>query len=330
MTATAEGRDSVADDSAPAAKNGGAAAAAPERSLRETQLDIRGPFELRELALMGFGHRDERSFDGVMRMAFCVDGDYERQVGVEVRQLDRSLELRILGTPGSGEIDDEATAVIARQVARVLSVDYDGEAFDRLCQSDPVLARLHAIAPGFRPALFYSPYEAAVWSIISARRARSQGITLRTRIGQEHGATFDLGGVLTVAVPTPSQLLMIESIPGLPADRVPRLHAIAQAAQQGVLAADRLSALGAEAAMAELQRLPGIGPFYSALIFIRACGAADVLPMDEAKSRGATRELYGFDHDLTDAEYAALAERWRPFRTWAVVMMRALSPRLTS
>ena len=27
------------------------------------------PLDLRETALMGFGHRDERSFDGVMRMA---------------------------------------------------------------------------------------------------------------------------------------------------------------------------------------------------------------------------------------------------------------------
>jgi len=44
-------------------------------TLFTTQLDIVGPFDLREIATMGFGHRDERSFDGVMRMAFCLDGD---------------------------------------------------------------------------------------------------------------------------------------------------------------------------------------------------------------------------------------------------------------
>jgi hypothetical protein len=44
-----------------------------------------GPFSLRELALFGFGHRHETDFDGVMRLAFCVDG-YGEQVGVEVRQ----------------------------------------------------------------------------------------------------------------------------------------------------------------------------------------------------------------------------------------------------
>ena len=45
----------------------------------------RGAFSLREAALFGFGPRDERSFDGVLRLAFCVDG-YRDQAGVELRQ----------------------------------------------------------------------------------------------------------------------------------------------------------------------------------------------------------------------------------------------------
>ncbi|MET0694059.1 MAG: hypothetical protein ABWY56_09010 [Propionibacteriaceae bacterium] len=295
-----------------------------------THLDVTGPYELGEVAMMGFGHRDEQAFDGVMRLAFCVDGDYELQVGVEVRQAGQRLDLVIHTGTDDSPLDDETVEVIARQVARVLSVDHDGEAFDRMCVADPVLARLHALAPGFRPALFYSPYEAAVWSIISARRVRSQGIALRTRIGQQFGATFDLAGVATEAVPTPSRLLLIDDIPGLPADRIPRLHAVARAAQQGELSASRLVALDPAEAMTELQRLPGIGPFYSALIVIRACGAVDVLPTNETSGRDLARELYGWERNLTEAEYEAFADRWRPFRTWAVVLMRALSPRLHS
>ena len=52
----------------------------------DPSVPLRGPYDLREVALMGFGHRDEDSFDGVMRLGFCVDGDYESQVGVAVRQ----------------------------------------------------------------------------------------------------------------------------------------------------------------------------------------------------------------------------------------------------
>jgi DNA-3-methyladenine glycosylase II len=286
------------------------------------QLDIVGPFDLREVAMMGFGHRDERSFDGVMRMAFCLDGDYERQVGVEAKQLGNRFE--VLMQPAGDPLGGAEVGALRKQVARVISLDHDGEAFHQLCLADPVLAKVHARAPGFRPALFYSPYEAALWSIISARRARTQGITLRARMSEMYGAGFDLSGIRTLCVPTPSAVLEMESVPGLPADRLPRLHAVAEAAQRGELDAERLRSMPPEDAQAELQRVPGIGPFYSSLIVIRACGHADAPSLGEPRSRAAIQAAYGVDHELSDAELLALAETWRPFRTWVTVMMRAL------
>jgi DNA-3-methyladenine glycosylase II len=289
------------------------------------EIEARGPYDLAEVALMGFGHRDERSFDGVMRLAFCLDGDLETQVGVEVRQDGQRVVLAL--HPSGPELSAEQLDVATAQVARVISLDHDGAAFDRLCLADPVLARLHAVAPGFRPALFYSPYEAAVWSVISARRARPQAISLRQRLCEQHGHPFDLAGVPTAALPTPSALLALESFPGLPADRVPRLHAVAEAAREGRLEAERLRALPPDEASRELQQLPGVGPFYASLILLRASGHADLLP-EESHARAAVQELYGVEHELGGAELERLAEGWRPFRTWVMVTARALGGRL--
>jgi DNA-3-methyladenine glycosylase II len=295
---------------------------------RTTSLPVSGPYDLGEVAQMGFGHRDEASFDGVMRMAFCLDGDLERQVGVEARQEGDRLDLTLRAVEGDDPLTDTEVASAATQVARVVSVDHDGAAFHALCAADPVLAPVHARAPGFRPALFYSPYEAAVWSVLSARRARAQGIGVRRRLAQALGATVDLAGVPTEAVPTPSALLRLESLPGLPADRVPRLHAVAEAAQRGELAVDLLRALPPAEAEARLQRLPGIGPFYSSLVVVRACGHADVLAAGESHVLGAVQEAYGLEGTPSPAEVAAIAEGWRPFRTWVSVMLRALSGRV--
>jgi hypothetical protein len=33
------------------------------------------------------------------------------------------------------------------------------------------------------------------------------------------------------------------------------------------------------------------------------------------------------DAKLSDADFAAFAERWRPFRTWVTVMLRAVGGR---
>ncbi|WP_375384903.1 DNA-3-methyladenine glycosylase family protein [uncultured Microbacterium sp.] len=288
-------------------------------------IPLRGPYDLREVAMMGFGHRDERTWDGVMRLAFCVDS-LDRHVGVEVRQEGDRLDLHVHRTAGDeGELDLDA---VARQVARVVSADHDGVAWGAVCAADPVLRRLHALAPGFRPANFYSPYEAAVWSIISARRARAQGIGLRRSLSEAHGTVFELAGRAEAALPTPSQLIGIDDFAGLPADRIPRLHAIAEAAMGGFLDIDRLVALDPSEAMAQLQTLPGIGPFYSALIVVRSCGLTDVLSTQETHSREAIRDLYGLDHVPSDAELVTRAEAWRPFRTWAAVTLRAVGQRL--
>ena len=288
-------------------------------TIRTTSIALRGAYDLREVALMGFGHRDEKDFDGVMRLAFCTD-ELDGQVGVEVRQSDGELDIVV---HGEGDLD-----AIARQVARVVSADQDGVAWAAVCAADPVLSRVYAAAPGFRPSNFYSPYEAAVWAVVSARRARAQGIGLRRRLSEAHGAVFELAGSPEAALPTPMQLLEIESFPGLPADRIPRLHGIARAALDGALDVGRLTAMEPAEAMAEVQRLPGIGPFYSALIVIRACGVTDVLSTQEEHSRTAVQELYGLDHRPDDDELERIAEAWRPFRTWATVALRAVGSRL--
>src|SRR5450631_2478409 len=172
-----------------------------------------GPFSLAEAAAFGFGQRDARDADGVMRLAFCVAGSTE-QVGVEVRQ------------DAAGDVHAMAfmrprtdLGTVRAQVARVLSLDYDASEFVRIGDRDPVIGRLQAAAPGLRPPLFYSPYEAAVWCVLSARRPAPQMMRVRERLGREYGTVFDLAGEQLPALPTPDQLLAVESFPGIPADR---------------------------------------------------------------------------------------------------------------
>jgi len=280
-----------------------------------------GPFSLREAATFGFGQRLETTWDGVMRLAFCVDG-YGDQAGVDVRQDDRGVHCSV-----AGDADLDA---VRRQVARVLSLDYDGAAFARIGDRDPVIARLLAAAPGLRPPLFYSPYEAAAWAVLSVRRVPKQMAEARRRLSEAHGATFELAGERVAAFPTPDQLLVVDTFPGISADRLTRMHGVARAALDGLLDVSRIHTLGPDAALEDLQRINGIGPFYSALIVIRASGFADVLPTSEPKALALVGELYGLGGPATSEQLTEIAEAWRPFRTWAVVLIRAAASRLTA
>jgi DNA-3-methyladenine glycosylase II len=284
------------------------------------RIPTRGPFSLQELATFGFGALHLQPWDGIWRLAFAVDGGHGH-AGVAVRQVaPQELSLTIQSAPG-------AVDAVVRQVARIASCDHDGDAFVALGEHDPVLRRLIAAAPGLRPPLFASPYEAAVWALLTHRRSRRQGTVLRDRIAREHGVRLEVAGRELWAMPEPSRLLGVRDVPGLPGEQLVRIHAVAAAALDGQLDVDRLAAMDPDEAMRDLQRIRGIGPFSSALVVVRACGLADVLPLQEPRSRAAVARLYGLP-DLDDAAYLRLAEAWRPFRTWVAVLARAAGDRV--
>lgn len=285
-----------------------------------------GAFSLREAASFGFGQREAANDggDGVLRLAFCLDGGFDRQVGVEVRQSGAAGAAEVLAAVhGDGELD-----AVRVQVARLLSLDHDARGFELVGRRDPVLRRLQLAAPGLRPPLFHSPYEAAAWCVLSARRQAAQMTRVRAALSDTAGRRFRLAGTGVAAFPTPRSLLRVGAFPGIDTSRLDRLHGVARAAADGLLEASRLAALGPDAALADVQRIPGIGPVTAALIVIRAVGFTDVAPIEEPRAQALVGQLYGLGRPATPDEFTSIARVWSPWRTWASVYVRAVGPRL--
>jgi DNA-3-methyladenine glycosylase II len=111
-------------------------------------------------------------------------------------------------------------------------------------------------------------------------------------------------------------------------DRVAWLHAVARAALDGQLDPARLTAMEPEEALRDLRLLPGIGPLYATLILLRATGVPDVLTFGEPRLADYVAHFYGTGAaPASPEELARLAENWRPFRTWAAVLIRAAGDR---
>ena len=280
-----------------------------------------GPFSLSAAASFGFGPNMGRPKpDGdLMRLAFALDG-YTEHAGVVLRQRpDGAITAEVEGT--------RKLAVVERQVRRILSLDHPAKGWLAVGTRDPVIGRLQRDHPGLRPVLFHSPYEAAAWSVISHRRGRTQAAPLRTRLATEHGRTFELAGETLAAFPLPEVLVTLKSFPGFEPQRIERLRGVARAALDGKLDADRLAKLPLEVARAQVETLAGIGPFYADLILVRATGIADALPREEPRILGYVGHYYGLGGPATMPQLAEIAERWAPFRTWAVVVIRVAGDR---
>jgi DNA-3-methyladenine glycosylase II len=67
---------------------------------------------------------------------------------------------------------------------------------------------------------------------------------------------------------------------------------------------------------------------YATLILLRATGATDVLTLTEPHLPGYVAHFYDLGHPAATAqELQAIADRWRPFRTWAAVLVRVAGER---
>lgn len=286
------------------------------------RMPVDGPFSLAAAAAFGFGPNTGRPTpvgEAVMRLAFVTD-DLRHQAGAVVRQEpDGGLVAEVSGT------GDAAAAV--RQLRRILSVDRPAGGWIEAGSRDPVLGRLQAEHPGLRPVLFHSPYEAAAWAMLSQRRHRSQAAALRRRLCEAAGRPFELDGQVEYAFPLPDRLLGLETFPGLEPLRIERLRGVAERALAGDLDPEMLASMDTGEAMAALRTIPGLGPVYAGLVLLRASGVSDALTLGEPRLGSYLRHYYGLPNDPDAAAVARIAEPWRPFRTWAAVLIRVSGDR---
>jgi DNA-3-methyladenine glycosylase II len=282
------------------------------------ELVPRGPFSLAASAafLEGFAPARHRAAQpGHLHLAFVVEGD-EAAAGVCLRQPEGAVAVEVFG--------DADPAAARDQVARILSLDVDGSGFPEVGRRDPVVGRLQDHWPGLRPVGFFSPYEAAAWALIVQRIRIVQAARVKQRMAADLGQAVDVHGDLRHAFPGPARLADLDGYPGLTSQKVEWLRSLGEAAMAGHLDAARLRAMPRTHALAALKELPGVGDFSAELVLLRGAGDPDHLPVHEPLLRRAVALAYDLDGPPDDASLAALADAWRPYRTWVVLLLRAL------
>jgi DNA-3-methyladenine glycosylase II len=254
--------------------------------------------------------------DGRVLIALGLDRTFA-PVGVALAEEGGAL----VGT-ATGEAD-----AARHQVARMFSLDVDATDYPRVGKRDAAIGRVMRAHPGLRPVLFPSPYEAAIWGVLSQRISQAQAARLKTALSEAHGETVAVDGTQLRCLPSPRRMLRLDALRGLPSEKIERLHAVARAALAGQLDADRLKAIGYEAAVAWLQEIRGIGPFWSSAIYLRSCGVTEPFPLDEPRSVRAFADAHGL-RDLPEGdELGRMVGKLRPFGMWVAVLLRVAANR---
>lgn len=269
----------------------------------EVNVDVLGPWSLATSKKFWEGFAPSvlpSDENAVLHTIFCCESDW-RRVEVHVRQEGHQAHISV---SGDGDLDAAAS-----QVGRFLSLDIEAREWPGVADRDPVIAEAQKHLPGLRPCGFHSPYEAAAWSVLSGRIRIMQAARLRADLINNHG---DNG-----AFPAPRVLLELDL--DLPGRKSEYLRAVAEAALDGLLDAGRLRAMETSHALHAIQQIKGLGPFGAELVLIRGANAPDVLPHHEHRLAAEVAQRYGSTKDLDE-----IAQRWRPFRSWAAVLIRTM------
>ncbi|MEU4370064.1 DNA-3-methyladenine glycosylase 2 family protein [Micromonospora chersina] len=244
-------------------------------------------------------------------------------------------------TPADGHVaatlrlaDMRDLAPAVARCRRLLDLDADPVAVDATLAADPTLAPAVEAEPGVRLPHAVDGFEMAVRAIttqqISLRSARTTlthllAATTTPPVDHEVGGEVDLrnGGQPhdrlwgLRAFPTAEEVLSAgDTAFRMPGARRETIRAVARAVADGSL--DLAPGGDREEAVRRLTALPGVGPWTAGYVAMRALGDPDVLlPTDLGVRRGAA--ALGLPDDPKTLN--AYADRWRPWRSYAVIRL---------
>lgn len=268
-----------------------------------------------------------RPFDGESLLSFLaaravagveevIDGTYRRSLALPGGGGWVGLTPDAAGVRCELRVDDPGNAAEAvDRCRRLFDLDADPAPIRAVLEADPLLAPLVRRRPGLRVPGAADGFELAVRAIVGQQVSVAGARTLLGRLVSRFGEPLAVpeGGV-THRFPAPEVLAELD--PGelpFPRTRGIALRELARLAAAGDLRLDPES--DTRKALRVLASIPGVGPWTTSYVAMRALGDPDVFLAGDVGVRKALVRLGGTPDP----------ERWRPWRSYAVMhLWRAL------
>jgi AraC family transcriptional regulator, regulatory protein of adaptative response / DNA-3-methyladenine glycosylase II len=197
----------------------------------------------------------------------------------------------------------------------LLDLDTDPLAVAEVLGADPLLAPLVEAVPGRRVPGHPDPHELAARAVLGQQVSIAGAATLAGRLTARYGEKLERPlGAVTHLFPSAAALAQVDPDDlAMPRARRRALIGLASALASGELRLD--ARVDRAKARERMLALPGIGPWTADYVAMRALGEADAfLPSD----LGVRHALEGLGEGASPAAAERIAERWRPYRAYAL------------
>lgn len=287
---------------------------------------VEGPFDW--LLMLRYAHRRSRDLldhvSGQRYRRLLDRGDAVFLLGVEAGPGVAGalrLTLESVGrTPEEGDLD--AAEVTAR---RLFSLDRSPQPFYQHVAGDPYLGPICRALWGLRPLGSPSIFEMLITAILGQQISMIAAHAIKERVVLALGTSAEVAGTRYHAFPTPEALAEADPAAYLrfkfSRRKAEYVRDLAAAVAGGTVDLEALRGQPHQAILEQLLALRGIGRWTAEYVLLRGYGDADALPAGDAGLRRQVYRQYHLPQPPSDTELIALAEGWRPYRSWATLYL---------
>jgi AraC family transcriptional regulator of adaptative response / DNA-3-methyladenine glycosylase II len=247
----------------------------------------------------------------------CVsDGAYQRTVGIG----ERRGWLKVSAVAGRNLLAVDLATSLAPALPSILvrlrnlfDLDARPDVIAGHLALDPLLAPLVRQHPGLRVPGAFDPFELGLRAILGQQVSVRGASTLAGRFAQRFGEAIETPlGCLNRLTPAAEVLAAARTSTlaglGLPTARAESVRNLARAVASRQI--DLEPGVDPAGVIAQLEELPGIGPWTAQYIAMRALRWPDAFPSGDLGLVKATRMKAGLER---------AAEKWRPWRAYAAM-----------
>lgn len=208
-----------------------------------------------------------------------------------------------------------ARAEVVARLRRLFDLDADPEAIAAHLARDRRLSSSVSARPGLRVPGSLLGFDAAVRAILGQQISVAAATTLAGRLARALGEPIEVPAWGLTHLPPTAESIAAASENDLAAlgilrSRASTLRALAERVATGAISFEPRTQ--AEVVIDRLRELPGIGAWTAHYVAMRALGWPDAFPEGDL---GVLRAL----GNVSAREARTLAERWRPYRAYAVM-----------
>ncbi len=216
-------------------------------------------------------------------------------------------------------------AVIDR-IGFFLSLSDDLESFYRIGYGDvdfaPVLQKYY----GLHHVKFITPFESAIWAVLSQRYPMGAAQKVKQAIMEKFGTSLEIEHRLYRAFPEPPRLARASGDELMPLVRNKRRVEFLMGVAKAFSEIDERFLRTAKYDEVErwLSRINGIGGWSSKLIMLRGLGRMEKLAVEKRLLKAAST-VYGQGKPLSQARFDQIAEKYGPWKGYWAYYLRASS-----